>query len=97
MRVWQAARPCAPLRPWLTPTPGPPPPLPPPPPLAHPRPWPPTHPQVLPPPHQREMVRYLFNHQNPDGGFGLHIEGHSTMFGTALRCVCGCVCVGGVR
>jgi len=35
--------------------------------------------------HQAEMVRYLRNHQNRDGGFGLHIEGHSTMFGTALR------------
>lgn len=35
--------------------------------------------------HQAEMVRYLRNHQNQDGGYGLHIEGHSTMFGTALR------------
>jgi len=35
--------------------------------------------------HQAEMVRYLRNHQNGDGGYGLHIEGHSTMFGTALR------------
>lgn len=35
--------------------------------------------------HKHEMVRYLRNHQNQDGGFGLHIEGHSTMFGTALR------------
>ena len=35
--------------------------------------------------HQKEMLRYLRNHQNQDGGFGLHIEGHSTMFGTALR------------
>jgi cycloartenol synthase len=35
---------------------------------------------------QAEMVRYLLNHQNSDGGFGLHIEGGSTMFGTALRC-----------
>jgi cycloartenol synthase len=34
---------------------------------------------------QGEMVRYLHNHQNSDGGFGLHIEGGSTMFGTALR------------
>ena len=42
--------------------------------------------QVLPAPWRREMVRYLRNHQNADGGFGLHIEGHSTMFGTALRC-----------
>lgn len=42
---------------------------------------------ALPPPHRREMVRYLANHQNADGGFGLHIEGHSTMFGTALSYV----------
>lgn len=35
--------------------------------------------------HKQEMVRYLRNHQNEDGGFGLHIEGHSTMFGTVLR------------
>jgi len=41
--------------------------------------------QVLSKVHQREMVRYLYNHQNPDGGFGLHIEGESTMFGTGLR------------
>lgn len=41
---------------------------------------------ALPPEHQREMIRYLRNHQNEDGGFGLHIEGHSTMFGTGLRC-----------
>jgi cycloartenol synthase len=31
--------------------------------------------EVLPPEsHQREMRRYLQNHQNADGGFGLHIE-----------------------
>lgn len=35
--------------------------------------------------HKHEMIRYLRNHQNKDGGFGLHIEGPSTMFGTALR------------
>ena len=40
---------------------------------------------VLGPEHRMEMLRYLRNHQNQDGGFGLHIEGHSTMFGTALR------------
>jgi cycloartenol synthase len=34
-----------------------------------------------------EMRRYLRNHQNEDGGFGLHIEGHSTMFGTVLSYV----------
>jgi hypothetical protein len=33
------------------------------------------------------MVRYLRNHQNADGGYGLHIEGTSTMFGTALNYV----------
>ena len=33
------------------------------------------------------MVRYLRNHQNEDGGYGLHIEGSSTMFGTALSYV----------
>ena len=36
--------------------------------------------------HKAEMKRYLTNHQNEDGGFGLHIEGPSTMFGTALKC-----------
>ena len=43
--------------------------------------------EVLSPAHVTEMVRYLRNHQNPDGGYGLHIEGHSTMFGTALNYV----------
>ena len=35
-----------------------------------------------------EVLRYLRNHQNEDGGFGLHIEGHSTMFGTSLKSLC---------
>lgn len=34
-----------------------------------------------------EMLRYLENHLNEDGGVGLHIEGHSTMFGTVLTYV----------
>eukprot|EP00262_Sarcandra_glabra_P020791 TRINITY_DN8448_c0_g2_i1.p1 TRINITY_DN8448_c0_g2~~TRINITY_DN8448_c0_g2_i1.p1 ORF type:complete len:765 (-),score=88.17 TRINITY_DN8448_c0_g2_i1:211-2505(-) len=34
--------------------------------------------------HRQEMRRYLYNHQNEDGGWGLHIEGHSIMFSTAL-------------
>lgn len=42
---------------------------------------------VLTPQHRQEMVRYLTNHQNRDGGYGLHIEGHSTMFGTVLNYV----------
>ena len=41
--------------------------------------------QVLSPQHKQEMIRYLSNHQNRDGGYGLHIEGESTMFGTCLR------------
>ncbi|CDP17718.1 unnamed protein product [Coffea canephora] len=34
--------------------------------------------------HQKEIVRYIYNHQNEDGGWGLHIEGHSSMFGSIL-------------
>ncbi|KAL6600584.1 hypothetical protein ACP70R_045384 [Stipagrostis hirtigluma subsp. patula] len=34
-----------------------------------------------------EIRRYLYNHQNEDGGWGLHIEGPSTMFGSALTYV----------
>ncbi|XP_021893546.1 cycloartenol synthase 2-like isoform X1 [Carica papaya] len=37
--------------------------------------------------HKREMCRYLYNHQNEDGGWGLHIEGPSTMFGSVLSYV----------
>ncbi|XP_024020591.1 lupeol synthase [Morus notabilis] len=39
---------------------------------------------VLGPEHRKEIIRYIYNHQNEDGGWGLHIEGHSTMFGSAL-------------
>lgn len=31
------------------------------------------------------MIQYMLNHQNEDGGWGLHIEGESTMFGTVLQ------------
>ena len=41
--------------------------------------------QVFSPAHKQEALRYLRNHQNKDGGFGLHIEGGSTMFGTSMR------------
>ncbi|TXG61146.1 hypothetical protein EZV62_012509 [Acer yangbiense] len=34
--------------------------------------------------HRQEMIRYLYNHQNKDGGWGLHIEGDSTMLCTSL-------------
>ncbi|KAG6663890.1 hypothetical protein CIPAW_02G053700 [Carya illinoinensis] len=39
---------------------------------------------IFSPAHQQEIIRYLYNHQNEDGGWGFHIEGHSTMFGSAL-------------
>lgn len=38
-------------------------------------------------PHQTLMRRYMLNHQNHDGGWGLHIEGKSSMFGTVLQYV----------
>lgn len=43
--------------------------------------------KIFPQSHKKEIIRYLKNHQNLDGGFGLHIEGTSTMFGTALSYV----------
>ncbi|XP_062158464.1 lupeol synthase-like isoform X3 [Alnus glutinosa] len=39
---------------------------------------------IFSPAHKKEIIRYLYNHQNEDGGWGFHIEGHSTMFGSAL-------------
>ena len=36
-----------------------------------------------------EMIRYLSNKAKEDGGWGIHIEGPSTVFGTALNyCAC---------
>ncbi|KAA8528202.1 hypothetical protein F0562_035547 [Nyssa sinensis] len=43
---------------------------------------------IFPSEHRREILRYIYNHQNEDGGWGLHIEGHSTMFCTALSYIC---------
>ncbi|KAI4381212.1 hypothetical protein MLD38_007308 [Melastoma candidum] len=39
------------------------------------------------------ITRYdhLFNFLNEDVGWGLHIEGHSTMIGTVLNYVCMCI------
>ena len=37
-------------------------------------------------PQQRgELLRYIVNHQNADGGWGTHTESHSTMFGSVLN------------
>nr|A8C980.1 RecName: Full=Germanicol synthase; Short=RsM1 [Rhizophora stylosa]BAF80441.1 multifunctional triterpene synthase [Rhizophora stylosa] len=43
---------------------------------------------VFPAEHRKEILRYIYYHQNEDGGWGLHIEGHSTMFCTALNYIC---------
>ncbi|KAH7839666.1 hypothetical protein Vadar_007066 [Vaccinium darrowii] len=37
--------------------------------------------------HRKEMIRYLYNHQNDDGGWGFYVGGHSTMIGSALSYV----------
>ena len=41
----------------------------------------------FPKPHQEMMKVYLFNHQHTDGGWGMHIEGQPTMFGTVMQYV----------
>ncbi|RDX63311.1 Beta-amyrin synthase, partial [Mucuna pruriens] len=38
--------------------------------------------------YRKEILRYLYCHQNEDGGWGLNIEGHSTMFCTTLNYIC---------
>ncbi|CAB4272095.1 unnamed protein product [Prunus armeniaca] len=38
--------------------------------------------------HRKEMLWYMYCHQNEDGGWGLHIEGHSMMFCTVLNYIC---------
>ncbi|KAH0775180.1 hypothetical protein KY290_012317 [Solanum tuberosum] len=43
---------------------------------------------IFPAEHRKEILRYIYCHQNEDGGWGLHIEGHSTMFCTALSYIC---------
>ncbi|XP_022040264.2 lupeol synthase-like, partial [Helianthus annuus] len=42
---------------------------------------------ILTPTHQLEIKCYIYNHQNEDGGWGIHIEGHSTMFGSVFSYV----------
>ncbi|RVX03755.1 Beta-Amyrin Synthase 2 [Vitis vinifera] len=43
---------------------------------------------VFPGEYRKEILRYLYCHQNEDGGWGLHIEEHSIMFCTTLSYVC---------
>ncbi|PGH09413.1 hypothetical protein AJ80_07688 [Polytolypa hystricis UAMH7299] len=41
---------------------------------------------LIPPEYAIEIKRYIFNRQHPeDGGWGLHIEAHSSVFGTAMN------------
>nr|BAB83254.1 multifunctional triterpene synthase [Hellenia speciosa] len=42
---------------------------------------------ILTPEHQKEMRRYLYNHQNVDGGWGLYSNGPSNMIGSVLHYV----------
>ncbi|KAM7515450.1 hypothetical protein LguiA_005033 [Lonicera macranthoides] len=35
--------------------------------------------------HKKEIIRHIYNHQNKDGGWGFHIEGHSIMLSTAFN------------
>uniref|UniRef100_A0A7N0VL64 Terpene cyclase/mutase family member n=1 Tax=Kalanchoe fedtschenkoi TaxID=63787 RepID=A0A7N0VL64_KALFE len=43
---------------------------------------------VLPAEHRKEILRYIYYQQNEDGGWGFHIEDHSTMFCTVLNYIC---------
>lgn len=38
--------------------------------------------------HRREILRYLYNHQHEDGGWGVHVEAPSSMFGTVFSYLC---------
>ncbi len=38
----------------------------------------------VPDPWRAEMIRYLARHVNDDGGWGIHLEGRSTVFATGL-------------
>ncbi|XVF29290.1 hypothetical protein REPUB_Repub15cG0108300 [Reevesia pubescens] len=38
--------------------------------------------------HRREMLRYIYYHQNEDGGWGLDVEGRSNMFGSVCNYIC---------
>lgn len=41
----------------------------------------------FPKPHREMMQLYILNHQNSDGGWSMHIEGQSTMFGSVMQYV----------
>ncbi|KAM3749833.1 hypothetical protein ACB098_05G216300 [Castanea mollissima] len=43
---------------------------------------------VFPTEYKKEILRYIYNHQNEDGGWGFYIGGHSIMFCTILSYIC---------
>ncbi|KAL4629205.1 hypothetical protein ACB092_05G291100 [Castanea dentata] len=43
---------------------------------------------VFPVEYKKEILRYIYNHQNEDGGWGFYIGGHSIMFCTILSYIC---------
>ncbi|KAK4592984.1 hypothetical protein RGQ29_017212 [Quercus rubra] len=43
---------------------------------------------VFPAEYKNEILRYIYNHQNEDGGWGFYIGGHSIMFCTILSYIC---------
>ncbi|CAA7022138.1 unnamed protein product [Microthlaspi erraticum] len=38
--------------------------------------------------HRKEIIRYMYCHQNEDGGWGFHIESKSVLFSTTLNYLC---------
>ncbi|GLT78997.1 hypothetical protein SLA2020_505110 [Shorea laevis] len=43
---------------------------------------------LFPAEHRKEILRYIYYHQNEDGGWGFHVESHNSMFCTALNYFC---------
>ncbi|KAL3849158.1 hypothetical protein ACJIZ3_011040 [Penstemon smallii] len=43
---------------------------------------------VFPREHRKEMLRFIYCHQNEEGGWGFHIEGPTSMFCTVLNYIC---------
>ncbi|KAM3701141.1 hypothetical protein ACJW31_05G150500 [Castanea mollissima] len=43
---------------------------------------------IFPAEYRKEILRYIYNHQNEDGGWGSHLEDHSIMFSTVLNYIC---------
>ncbi|XP_019077782.1 beta-amyrin synthase isoform X2 [Vitis vinifera] len=43
---------------------------------------------VFPGEYRKEILRFIFCHQNEDGGWGFHVEGHSTMYCTVYNYIC---------